>query len=121
MVQPIQVILIPFLVFALTRVYLQAKRGTLSIGEGMFWGGLFTIAAVGVLDPFFFTYIASLVGVGRGADLVIYFSLALLFYLIFRTSVYIEDLRNEITRLVRELSLLKNQIEKSPPKTKKNR
>ena len=49
--------------------------------------------------------LARVVGVGRGADVVIYLSLIAIFYLIFRLYVKIEQVEGEITRLVRKLSL----------------
>lgn len=49
--------------------------------------------------------LARIVGVGRGADVVIYFSLIVIFYLIFRLYVKIEQGEGEITRLVRKLSM----------------
>jgi len=116
--QPIQIILLIFLFFAISRVYLQAQKGTLSWGEGMFWTSLFTIAVVGVIDPGFTTYLAQQLGIGRGADIVLYFSIVLLFYLIFRTNVYLEDLRHDITQLVREIALLKDDSNHPPTKKK---
>lgn len=116
MLQPIQLLLITFLVFAISRVYLRGREGTLSAGEFMFWGGLFSLAVVGVIDPHFTGYVAKQLGIGRGADVVIYFSLVLLFYLIFRTNVMIENLRHEITKLVREIALLEKPPKKPPSK-----
>ena len=49
--------------------------------------------------------VARVVGVGRGADLVIYASLLVLFYLIFRVYMKIEQVEREVTGLVRKLAL----------------
>jgi len=38
-------------------------------------------------------------------DVIVYLSLALLFYLVFRIYVMIEDIRREITFLIRQLAL----------------
>jgi len=114
--QPIQVILIPFLFFALSRVYLRAKDRALSRGEGIFWGSLFFLAVTGVLDPGFTNYLARQLGIGRGADVVIYFSLVLLFYLNFRTNVHLENARHEITRLTREIALRDYHETKKKPR-----
>ncbi len=62
-------------------------------------------ALAGVLAPEFTSYVAQFVGIGRGADVVIYLSIALLFYLIFRISIAIEETRREITELVRKIAL----------------
>ena len=51
------------------------------------------------------TSLASVFGVGRGVDVIVYISLALLFYIVFRMFVMIEDLRHEITNLIRQIAL----------------
>lgn len=106
-VSPIQILLTLFLGFAISRVYLRAREGTIRFSEMCFWGSIFTLALVGVVDPNFTTYIASILGIGRGADVVVYISLALVFYLIFRLTVAMENIRHEITTLVRTIALLK--------------
>jgi hypothetical protein len=105
--QPMQFLLIFFLVFAISRVYLRAKEGTLKTGEILFWASIFITAIIGIIDPSFTTFVARQFGIGRGVDLVLYLSIILLFYLIFRTNVMIENLRHEITKLVQEIALLK--------------
>lgn len=115
MILPIQTILILFLLFAISRVYLRAREGKLNFGEIAFWGSLFSIAILGVLDPEFTNYIAQQLGIGRGVDVVLYLSIVLLFYLVFRTNVLIEETQHQITQLVRELALK----EKHTPKRKK--
>lgn len=118
--QPIQLILVVFLVFAISRVYLRAREGTLSIGEIMFWVGIFTAAVVGVIDTNFLSFIATQLGIGRGADVAVYISIVLLFYLIFRTNVMIENLRHEITQLVRVIALMEaeDKLKQKPKKGK---
>jgi len=108
-----QIILSVFLLFALSRVYLRLKGGQLRLGEFLFWFGLFILALAGVIEPGFTTYVAKLIGIGRGADVVMYGSIALLFYLIFRTNIMIEDLRHEITEAIR-----KEAIREAKKKTK---
>lgn len=119
MVTPIQILLSIFLVFAVSRVYLQAQKGGLHFGELLFWGSLFSVAIVGVFDPKFTNFLAEQLGIGRGVDVVLYISVVLLFYLIFRTNVMLEDTRHEITKLVREIAL-QNEM-KSTKKEKKKR
>jgi hypothetical protein len=105
MVSPIQVLLTIFLLFALSRVYLRAKGGELHFGEFLFWGGIFVFALIGVIEPQFTNYAARILGIGRGADVVMYAAIALVFYLIFRTNVYIENLKHDITLLNRKMAL----------------
>lgn len=106
----IQIILSLFILFALSRVILQVKSGKLTIGSFLFWSGLFVFALFGVLDPKITTYAANLFGIGRGSDIVIYISIALIFYLIFRLSISLEETRREISELVRKIALREQNV-----------
>ncbi len=102
---PIQILILIFLLFAFTRVILRYRDGTIPFGMFLFWTGIWILASLSVIKPDFTTFIAQKAGIGRGADAVIYASLVVIFYLIFRLMVSIENLRHEITRLIREIAL----------------
>lgn len=101
----LQFILILFLLFALSRVFLRFRSGQIKPTEFLFWSVLFAISIIIVFFPNETTKIASFFGIGRGADFVIYAAIASLFYLLFRAYVMMEDIRHEITELVRALAL----------------
>ncbi len=101
----VQIILSIFLVFAVSRVLLQMRERRLRLKSFIFWSGVFIAAILGVLKPGITTSIARFFGIGRGADVVLYFSIVVLFYLIFRLTIAIEEIRGEITKIVRELAL----------------
>ena len=110
----IQILLSFFLLFAVSRVLLQLRSANLSIGGFLFWVVLFLVALTGVLRPEFTAYAAQILGIGRGADVVVYVSIALIFYLIFRLSIHVEETRHEISELVRKIAL--KEIEKERKK-----
>ncbi len=101
----IQILIIVSALFALTRAVFQFKKGSLTIAWLLFWIIFWMAAGIVALLPQTTDTLARLVGVGRGADAVIYLSLMTLFYLVFRTYVKIEKTEREITRLVRKLAL----------------
>lgn len=101
----IQILLSIFLLFAVSRVLLQLREKRLTAKSFFFWAGVFTAAILGVLNPALTTKIAQVFGIGRGADVVIYFSIVMLFYLIFRLTISIEEVRREISKLVKEIAL----------------
>ncbi len=101
----IQLVLSLFLLFALSRVLLQVRASKISVGAFLFWSSLFIFALLGVFEPELTSYVAKYLGIGRGSDVVLYVSIALLFYLIFRLSISLEDTRREITELVRKIAL----------------
>ncbi|OGD88065.1 hypothetical protein A3F45_00590 [Candidatus Curtissbacteria bacterium RIFCSPHIGHO2_12_FULL_41_17] len=113
MLTTIQIVLLIFVIFAISRVILRLKEKVLSTQMAFFWVLIWLAALVGILLPKTTTKIASFFGVGRGVDVIVYISLALLFYLVFRIYVMIEDLRHEITNLIRELAL-QNPSQKTP-------
>jgi len=102
---PIQILLSIFLVFAASRVVLRVKEGNISFGFFLFWFGLWILAGFAIINPGSTTYLAKQIGIGRGTDAVIYASLVLLFYLLFRTNVIIENLKHEITKLTTEIAI----------------
>lgn len=118
MLTVIQIVLLAFIMFAISRLFLRAREKVISTRIFIFWVFIWASALVGILLPATTTKIASFFGVGRGVDVIVYISLALLFYLVFRIYVMIEDLRREITNLVRQIAL-QNVTKKSPPKTSK--
>lgn len=101
----IQIVISVFALFAFTRTILQFKKGRLTFVWLLFWM-LFWLGAVFVaVLPTTADMLAQFFGVGRGADVVIYLSLLVMFYLLFRVYVKIEQVETEITRLVRNRSI----------------
>jgi len=62
-------------------------------------------AGVVVIWPDATFYFSKKLGIGRGADLVVYVAIVLLFFAVFRLVVAVEKQRREITRLTRLFSL----------------
>lgn len=102
---PIQFVLLVFIVFAASRAVLQFRGGMIRFGSMLFWLGIWVVAVVAIFYPETTTSFAKLLGIGRGVDVILYVSIAILFYLVFRLHVYLEDIRTEISRLIRETSL----------------
>ena len=111
----IQIFLLAVVIFAISRVYLRLKEGVISSRMAFFWFLIWIAALVGITLPATTTRIAEFFGVGRGVDIIVYISLALLFYLVFRIYVMIEDLRHQMTDIIREIAL------SGSSKTRKNR
>lgn len=101
----VQIVLIIFLLFPISRVFLRFKEGQLTPPFFVFWLTVWTTALVVLIFPSLTTKIARTVGINRGIDVVIYLSIALLFYLVFRIYVSLENMRKEISEIVRMISL----------------
>lgn len=91
--------------FALTRVILRYRGGIVPLTGFIFWCSIFSLAIIGVIFPGYTSNLAKFLGIGRGVDLVIYISIVLIFYLIFRIYVYVENLKREMTELIQKLAL----------------
>lgn len=109
---PVQILLLIFVLFAASRAILQFRGGTIRFGALSFWLLIWTVALVAIFYPEQTTEIAKLLGIGRGVDVVVYASIAILFYLVFRLHVYQENIRTEISQLIREVSLKNVKIGK---------
>lgn len=105
MLTAIQIILLGLILFFISRVVLRAREKVIPAKTAVFWSIIWLFALIGVLLPRTTTQIAEVFGVGRGVDIIVYISIALLFYLVFRVYVMIEDLRRDITSLVRQIAL----------------
>lgn len=101
----IQFLLSVFLIFAVSRVLLQLREKRLTAKSFLFWCTVFIVAILGVTNPTLTSKVADIFGIGRGADVVIYFSIVILFYLVFRLTISLEEIRREISKLVREIAL----------------
>jgi len=101
----IQLFIFLFAVFAMTRTVRQFRQGTLTLSWLIVWMLFWSLVAGAGISPQSTDVFAQWVGVGRGADFVIYLSLIALFYLVFRLFIKIEDSERELTRVVRKLAI----------------
>lgn len=104
---PLQLLALIFLIFAFSRVWLRTREGSIGWGMFFFWTLIWVLAILAIVRPELTTQVANRLGIGRGADAVLYISIVLLFYLNFRTNVMLENLRHDITKLTRTIALSK--------------
>lgn len=109
MISVIQLIASVFSLFALSRVILRAKDKKITNAELVFWLGIWSTFIVVVLFPSITSSIAMFLGISRGTDVILYGSVGVLFYLIFRLYVKVEETEREITAIVRQKALEKKK------------
>jgi len=115
MVRPIQIIAIILGIFALIKVILKMKNRKLTINEFIFWCSIWVVLIVLSIFPQISGNIADFFGFTRGIDFFIVSSILLMFYLIFRIFIKLEELENKITKLSRSIAIkeIANNINKT--------
>jgi hypothetical protein len=111
----IQILIIIFALFALSRAFLRFKDNKLTKNEFLFWTLIWLVAIVISFIPSLLIYLSKWLGIGRGADLIVYISIIILFYIIFRLYVKLESVEKEITQVVRKLALKGEEKKKKSP------
>ena len=103
----IQYILLAIILFILIQTVNKFRVKIISLREFLFWLIIWIVAGTIVILPHITTFLAEHLGIGRGADLVLYVSLILVFYLIFRLFVRQEKLERNISKIVEEVAKIK--------------
>lgn len=105
MISGLQLLIIIFALFALSRVILRLKDNEITISEFVFWAfvwsGLILIAFI----PNILVEFSQFFGIGRGLDFLTIFGIVFIFYLIFKIFVKIEKLQSDITLLTRSIAI----------------
>lgn len=101
----IQYFLILLVLAIIYRTFSRWKQGSLALKEFIFWLCFWAVVSVVVIKPESTNFIANTLGVGRGADMVIYLSIILIFYIIFQVTVKMEKIERNITKIVREMAI----------------
>lgn len=101
----IQIIIIVFALFALTRTVLRFREGRVSPGWGVLWVLVWIGLGLVACLPQTASAFARFLGVGRGVDAVMYLAVIALFYVVFRVFVRLEKIEHDITLLTREMAV----------------
>lgn len=102
---PIQILLVLILMLALIVTWKRVQERAIYIYEAFFWSVIWIGAAIVVLMPNWTSRIASWVGIGRGADLIVYAAIITLFLLAFKIFISLEAIEKRLTDFVRKDAL----------------
>jgi small membrane protein len=105
----IQILLLIFFAFAALKAFVQFRSGDIRLLGFVYWLAFWVAAAGIVVWPDATFIIANKLGIGRGADLVVYVGLAILFFSVFRLMAGVERQKREFTELTRALALKENK------------
>ena len=100
-----KIFLTGFAVVVMMRIYKQYRKQKVAAGWFLFWMIFWALGILVAFTPESADVIASVVGVGRGADLIVYISIPVIFYAIFRLVVRQDQQNKELTDLVRKIAI----------------
>ncbi len=100
-----------FVLIILIRLGKRFKKKQIILTNFLIWFFFWLIAGTIVIYPESTNYLARLLGVGRGVDVIVYFSLAAIFYFIFYFTVRLHIMDNRIAKIVRTISLKEEKDE----------
>ncbi|MFA6605344.1 MAG: DUF2304 family protein [Patescibacteria group bacterium] len=83
----LQILVTIFIVFILLKLFLQKQKNKISFLSFLIWVLLWLMVLIVFWLPDTTSYLAAVLGIGRGADLVVYVSILVIFYMIFKIFV----------------------------------
>lgn len=98
-------------IIAIILSILRFREGKISISMLVLWIFIWIIIIGISINPELTNLFASVTGIGRGLDFILIIGLIGCYYLIFKMYTMIENMEKEITKLVREIALQKDEIE----------
>lgn len=101
----VQLVVTLFVLFAFSRVWLRYRDGSLGLFAATLWSAIWIGLGVVVWIPQVTDILAKKIGIGRGADALVYISIVGLVYGVFRLYIKMEFIEHELTSLVRALAI----------------
>ena len=100
-----QFILIVVGVSGIAWVVRRFQKQQLTVAGALAWSCLWVLIGLVALQPEWTNRLADFLGIGRGADVVLYGAIVVIVAILFRISVRLEQLDRAITTVTRELAL----------------
>jgi hypothetical protein len=112
-----QMIALPVLGLLIVVTAMNVTRRRMALRAGIGWMLLWSMGAVAVADPDLVVRAATLAGIGRGVDLVVYVAILVIFAALFLTYLRFRRLDEQITKIVRHLAIAEapRQVEGRQP------
>ena len=106
-----KVLFLFFVLIIIVRLAKRLKKRQIRVTNFLIWLFFWLMASTIVIYPESTDYLARLLGVGRGADVIMYLSLATIFYFIFYFPVRLHIMEGRIAKIVRSISLKEEKDE----------
>lgn len=101
-----QTIALIIIAFFLARLYWQKQKNYIGLNEFLFWLTFWILAAALIIAlKFIDRLVAGLGFSGSGIEILLYLSVAALFYFVFRLRLKLEKIEKDITKIVEYIAL----------------
>ncbi len=101
----IQILLIILIVLIIWQIFRKYKAKNFGLLAFFSWLIFWLLVSAAILWPDVSSFLAHLLGVGRGVDLMIYLALFFIFYFLFYFTVKIYKFEQDLAKIVRHLTL----------------
>lgn len=101
----LKIIITLFVLLSIYKLIKQKQNNKINLLSFIFWFILWIVIAIVFYLPETTSYIANIVGIGRGVDLAVYTSIVVIFYLLFKVFIRLNKIDREITKIVREKAI----------------
>jgi len=101
----IQVLVTIIALIAALGLVKRMKKGSIGLLAGISWTAVWILAIIVVWNPLVSNRLASWLGVGRGADAVLYSAVVILLYALLRLHARMESLEHALSELVKKIAL----------------
>ncbi|ABR54863.1 conserved hypothetical protein [Methanococcus vannielii SB] len=92
-------------ILAILKLIKQAKKSSISPFVAILWAIFGITILFMIVFPKYLSYIAKPLGIDRGIDVLVYFGIIALFFLLYKTYVKTEHLEREITGIISEIAI----------------
>jgi hypothetical protein len=100
-----KILFILFSLFSIYSIWKRRREQFLGIKGAVFWCLFWVAADVVVIWPKLSSFLANKFGIGRGVDFIVYISIAIIFFLLFKLHIKIESVSRNVTELTRKRAL----------------
>lgn len=105
----IQILIAVFAILIIVKTFRDFKKKIINRTFLLFWSVLWLVILVVAAHPQITELIAVYIGVSRGTDVAVYFSILFIFLAIFKIVNKLEKIESNITKIVRSISLKDKQ------------
>jgi hypothetical protein len=98
----LQILVSLFVLIVLAKLFKQYNGDKITLANFLLWCLLWLAVLLVFWQPDLTSYLANFLGIGRGADLIIYVAILVLVYLVFRVFVRLQKLEKDLTKLIRD-------------------